>query len=106
MVSAATIALPNERTSGTEARPALGTMLLRPTPFRFFCARTFTAGLRTSRLNRRVHMWIAAVVLVFSIGESQPKSSEIAAQPKQILFIHSFGPNFQQGTAWSREIQN
>jgi hypothetical protein len=108
MDSAATIAVPNERTSATEARPASGTMLLRPTPFRFFCARTFTAALRTSRLNRRVHMWIAAVVLVFSIGESaaQPRSGEIAAQPKQILFLHSFGPNFQQGTAWSREIQN
>ena len=28
-----------------------------------------------------------------------------AAQPKKILFLHTFGPNFEQGAAWSREIR-
>ena len=53
-------------------------------------------------------MWVAAaVVLVVSIGETaaQPKSGETAAQPKKILLLHTFGPNFEQGAAWSREIQ-
>ena len=27
------------------------------------------------------------------------------AQPKKVLFLHTFGPNFEQGAAWSREIQ-
>ena len=65
--------------------------------------------LRTSRLKRLVHMWVAAaVVLVISIGETaaQPKSGETAAQPKTILFLHSYGRNFQQGALWSREIRN
>src|SRR4051812_40327948 len=52
------------------------------------------------RMQRLVPMWIAAaVVLLVSITAS-------AAQPKRILFLHSFGPNFQQGALWSREIQN
>ena len=66
------------------------------------------AASRTSWLKRLVYMWIAAaVVLVVSIGETaaQPKSGETAAQPKKILLLHSFGPNFEQGAAWSREIQ-
>ena len=64
---------------------------------------------RTLRMKRLVNMWIAAaVVLVVSIGgtAAQPKSGETAAQPKKILFLHSFGQNFQQGAAWSREISN
>ena len=67
------------------------------------------AASRTSWLKRLVYMWIAAaVVLVVSIGETaaQPKSGETAAQPKKILVLHSFGPNFEQGAAWSREIRN
>ena len=66
------------------------------------------AASRTSWLKRLVNMWIAAaVVLVVSIGgtAAQPKSGETAAQPKKILVLHSFGPNFEQGAAWSREIQ-
>jgi signal transduction histidine kinase len=66
------------------------------------------AASRTSRLKRLVYMWIAtAIVLVVSIGETaaQPKSSEPAAQPKNILFLHSFGQNFQPWAAWSREIR-
>ena len=40
------------------------------------------------------------------IGETtaQPKSGEAAVQPKNILFLHSFGPNFQPWATWSREI--
>ena len=70
---------------------------------------TSIAGSRTSRLKRLVHMWVAAaVVLLVSIGgtAAQPKSGETAAQPKKILFLHSYGQNFQQGAAWSREIRN
>jgi hypothetical protein len=49
----------------------------------------------------------AAIVLLVSIGGTvaQPKSGETAAQPKKILLLHTFGPNFEQGAAWSREIQ-
>ena len=54
----------------------------------------------TMRMTRLVTMWIAAaVILVISIGAA-------AAQPKRILFLLSFGPNFQQGASWNREIQN
>ena len=63
----------------------------------------------TLRMKRLVYMWVAAaVILVVPIGEStaQPKSGETAAQPKQILFLHSFGPNFQPWATWSREIRN
>jgi signal transduction histidine kinase len=62
---------------------------------------------RTSWLKRLVYMWVAAAVaLVVSIGgtAAQPKSGETAAQPKKILFLHSFGPNFQPWATWSREI--
>ena len=59
-------------------------------------------------LYRVVYFWMAAtVILVVLIGGStaQPKSGETAAQPKKILLLHTFGPNFEQGAAWSREIQ-
>ena len=48
----------------------------------------------------------AAVILLVSIGgtAAQPKSGETAAQPKKILFLHSFGPKFQPWATWSREI--
>jgi signal transduction histidine kinase len=62
------------------------------------------AGSRTSWLKRLVHMWVAAVVVhLVSIGETaaHPK---FADQPKKILFLHSFGSNFQPFAAWSREI--
>jgi signal transduction histidine kinase len=54
-------------------------------------------------------VWVAAtIVLVVSTGETvaQSKSDKPAARSKQILFLHSFGRNFQQGAAWAREIQN
>ena len=62
---------------------------------------------RTSWLKRLVYMWVAAAVaLVVSIGgtAAQPKSGETADQPKKILFLHSFGPNFQPWVTWRREI--
>jgi signal transduction histidine kinase len=52
-------------------------------------------------------MWVtAAVVLLVSIGGTvaQPGSGETADQPKKILFLHSYGPNFQPWATWSREI--
>jgi len=56
------------------------------------------AASRTLRMKRLVYMWfVAAVIVVVSIGETN-------AQPKNILFLHSFGPNFQPWTTWSREI--
>jgi signal transduction histidine kinase len=59
-------------------------------------------------LKRLVYMGVAAaIVLLVSIGDAaaQPKSGETADQPKKILFLHSFGPNFQPWAAWSREIR-
>ena len=60
-------------------------------------------------LKRLVYVWIAAaVVVVVSIGgtTAQPKSGKTAAQPKKILFLHSFSQNFEQPVAWSREIRH
>ena len=50
---------------------------------------------------------IAAIVFVVSVGgtDAQPRSGETAAQPKTILFLHSYGLNVQPWAAWSREIQ-
>jgi hypothetical protein len=65
------------------------------------------AASRTSWPKRLVYMWaVAGVVLLISIGETaaQGKSGETAVQPKNILFLHSFGPNFQPWATWSREI--
>ena len=60
---------------------------------------------RTSSLKRFACMWVAAVVvLVISIGEIAAHPNT-AGQPKKILLLHTFGPNFEQGAAWSREIQ-
>ena len=54
----------------------------------------------TLRLTRLANIWTAAaLVLLVSIGES-------AAQPKEVLFLHSFGQNFQPWATWSREIRN
>ena len=64
---------------------------------------------RTSWLKRLFILWVAApVVLMVSIGgtAAQPKSGETAAQPKKILFLHSYGPNFEPGATWSREIRS
>jgi signal transduction histidine kinase len=58
-------------------------------------------------MKRLLYMCIAAtVVIVASIGgtAAQPRLGETATQPKKILFLHSFGPNFQPFTTWSREI--
>ena len=58
------------------------------------------AASRTSWLKRLVYMWVAAaVVLAVSIGET-------AAQPKNILFLNSYGENFETWRIWSREISN
>src|SRR5580698_1167018 len=54
----------------------------------------------TLRLTRLANIWTAAaLVLLVSIGES-------AAQPKEVLFLHSFGQNFQPWATWSREIRD
>ena len=62
----------------------------------------------TSWLKRLAHIWVAtAVVLVVSIDRTtaQPKSGETVVQLKKILLLHTFGPNYEQGAAWSRELQ-
>src|SRR6476620_6599295 len=69
---------------------------------------TGEATIAMTSLKRRVCVWVAAVVvLVVSISgtTAQPQSGETAAQPKKILLLHTFGPNFEQGATWSREIQ-
>ena len=69
---------------------------------------TSIATSRTIFLYRVVYLWIAAaVVICISISgiAAQPKPGDRAAQPKRILLLHTFGPNFEQGAAWSREIQ-
>ena len=53
-------------------------------------------------------VWVvAAVVVMVSIGQTvaQTKAGDTVNQPKRILLFHTFGPNFEQGAAWSREIQ-
>ena len=60
------------------------------------------------RAKRLIKTWVAvAIVLVVSIAgiAAQSKSTGNAVQPKKILLLHTFGPNFEQGSAWSREIQ-
>src|SRR6478752_5953705 len=69
---------------------------------------TGEATIAMTSLKRHVCVWVAAVVvLVVSISgtTAQPQSGEPAVQPKKILLFHTFGPNFEQGAAWSREIQ-
>ena len=65
------------------------------------------AASRNSWLKWLVYMWVAAVVLLVSIGETaaQPRSGETAAQPKNILFLSSYGPNFYSWSTWSIEIR-
>src|SRR3954447_2241880 len=59
-----------------------------------------------NRMGRREFItglaWVAALIFMFS-GETaaQPNSGQL----KKILFLHTFGPNFEQGAAWNREIQ-
>ena len=62
---------------------------------------------RTLGMKGVVKLWIAAVVLLTSIVETvaQPKASETAAQPKQILLLYPYGPNFQPWVTWGREIR-
>jgi hypothetical protein len=70
--------------------------------------KSMTSRARMSWLKWLVCMWVtAAVVLVVSNCETaaQPKPGDPAAQPKKLLLLHTFGPNFEQGAAWSREIQ-
>src|SRR4051794_4653863 len=69
---------------------------------------TGEATIAMTSLKRRVCVWVAAVVvLVVSMGgtTAQTLSGHIAGQPKKILLLHTFGPNCEQGAAWSREIQ-
>lgn len=52
-------------------------------------------------------LWIAALILVAWLGGAAAQSADAvdhraAAQPKQILFLYSIGPNFQPWAAWSR----
>src|SRR3954449_13534517 len=70
---------------------------------------TGEATIAMTSLKRRVCVWVAAVVvLVVSMGgtTAQTLSGQIAGQPKKILLLHTFGPNFEQGAAWSKEIQS
>jgi signal transduction histidine kinase len=59
---------------------------------------------RNSWLKRLACVWIAAVVLLVPIGDAAAQSGDPVAQPKKILFLHSFGQNFQPWATWSRVI--
>jgi signal transduction histidine kinase len=61
----------------------------------------------TARVKWLINVWIAAVILLISIGDcvAQPSSGENAVEPKQILFVHSYGQNFQPWATWSSEIR-
>ena len=60
-------------------------------------------------MKRLVNMWIAAAVVVCGLNWRGCRSAQVwrdAAQPKNILFLHSFGLNFQPGSRMEQEIQN
>ncbi|WP_245331085.1 sensor histidine kinase [Mesorhizobium sophorae] len=60
-------------------------------------------------MNWLVNRWIAtAVILLVSIGETaaQPRSGEPSVQPKEILFLYSYGRGFQPWATWAREIRD
>jgi signal transduction histidine kinase len=64
------------------------------------------AALRTPWLKRLLYMWVAAaLVLVVSISETAA-NPVLPAQPKNVLFLQSFGTNFYTWSTWSREIRN
>jgi signal transduction histidine kinase len=50
----------------------------------------------------------AVIVLLVSTGQmfAQPTSGEAAAQPKKILFLHSFDRIFEPAATWGREIRS
>jgi signal transduction histidine kinase len=52
---------------------------------------------------RLVSLWIAAAILLFAMGES--RSQSMSAEPKQILFLYSYGQNFEPWLTWSTEIR-
>ena len=60
-----------------------------------------------SRVKRVVKLWITAVILLISIGETaaQLKPAEIATKQKQILLFYSYNQSFQPWVTWSREIR-
>ncbi len=55
-------------------------------------------------MKRVVASSFTAVILLILIGETvaQLKPAEIATRRKQILFLYSYGPNFQPWATWSR----
>ena len=65
------------------------------------------AASRASWLKRLAYLSVAAAVaLTVSIGgtAAQAKSGEANARPKQILFLYSFGSNFEPWATWGKEI--
>ena len=63
----------------------------------------------TLRMKRLILVWIAAaVVLVVPIAASaaQPKSGEVAAEPKRIVVLYSYGQNFQAWATWGTAIRS
>jgi hypothetical protein len=60
-----------------------------------------------SWLKRLAYLWVAAAVaLMVSIGgtAAQARSGEANTRPKQILFLYSFGSNFEPWATWGKEI--
>lgn len=58
---------------------------------------------------RPVKFWLAAIVAIVALGcaaaAAQPSDADPHAQPKRILFLYSYGQNFQPWLTWSTEIR-
>src|SRR6478752_8245788 len=67
---------------------------------------TGEATIVLTSLKRRVCV-AAVVVLVVSMGgtTAQTLSGRMPGKQKRFCLLHTFVPNFEQGAAWSREIQ-
>ena len=59
-------------------------------------------------MKRSVNIAIAAAIAFFIViggAAAQLQPGEPAPQPKQILFLHSYGQNYENSAIWSREIR-
>jgi signal transduction histidine kinase len=60
-----------------------------------------------SEMTRRLSCWIAGIFLLIPCFQlaAQQNLDEPASQPKRILFVYSYGQNFEPWVTWSREIR-
>lgn len=59
------------------------------------------------RMRWLLNLCIAAVILLVAIAETaaQQNPGETAARPKQVLFLYSYGQNFQPWVTWSTAVR-